>query len=480
MAHFSVQRAAEMDTKKNPKPDPDFGYRLKQRMADKGARLKDLAAATGKSVTAAHKWTRGGDIDLASLRLLAGYLEVNWVWLRYGNEAVQEVLTDYQDAAASATSTTQWAPGKALRQQIRTLARAVGWEWNIHSGCLLSTPDAAALFGRPVLTIDDLLRCTSPSDREHLQDGLADILTNDAVYEVDCRIDLPEGGKRWLAHRCQRITDASGQAIKVIGASMDISRRKQTETTLLEQRQQLELALSMAQMNVWELDLETWSFQADKSGLSEIQERLQQRFGGLFPVTFREVIGFVHPDDRNRIVRTLRNAQQTGIVDEVEFRLRARDRPLQWLKSRLRALPAEEGKRTRVIGITTEATEQKMLEERLASKRRRLELALEAAGLGEWELDLTSREVVCTDRTAQMLGFACAAELKTEADFLNMLHPEDREKIRKLRQDAQAKYQTTYRVLLHDGQVRHIREYAIFSSNRSGSFHKCFGAVAII
>jgi PAS domain-containing protein len=475
-----VQRVAEMETKKKPKTAPGFGWRLKQQMARKGVRLKDIAAATGKSIPAVHKWTRGGDIDHTALQLLARYLEVNWVWLRYGEEAVQEVLADYPVAEGAATPASQWAPGKALRQQIRTLARAVGWEWNIHTGCLFSTPEAVALFGRPVMTIDDLLRCTSPRDREHLQDGLAAILTNDAVYEVDCRIDLPEGGERWLAHRCQRITNAAGQAIKVIGASMDISRRKQTETVLLEQRQQLELALSMAQMNVWELDLETWAFQADKSGLPEIQERLQQRFGGPFPVTFREAIGFVHPDDRNRIVRTLRNAQQTGIVDEVEFRLLARGRPLQWLKSRLRALPAEEGKRTRVIGITAEATEQKMVEERLASKRRRLELALEAAGLGEWELDLASGEVHCTDRTAQMLGFDSAAELKTEADFLGVLHPADREKVRKLREDAQVKYQATYRVLLRDGQVRRIREYAIFSDNRSGSFHKCFGAVAII
>lgn len=469
-----------MDTKKIRKTAPGFGRRLKQRMADNGVRLKDIAAATGKSITAAHKWTRGGDIDLASLRLLAGYLEVNWVWLRYGNEAVQEVLADYQDADASATSTTEWAPGKVLRQQIRTLARAVGWEWNIHTGCLLSTPDAAALFGRPVMTIDDLLRCTSLSDRAHLQDGLAAILTNDAVYEVDCRIDLPEGGQRWLAHRCQRLADASGRAVKVIGASMDISRRKQAETALIEQRQQLELALSMARMNVWELDLETWAFQADKSGLPEIRERLQQRFGGPFPVTFREVIGFVYPDDRNRIVRTLRNAQLTGVVDEVEFRFLTGARPLHWLKSRLRALPAEGGKRTRVIGITTEVTGQKVLEERLVSDRRRLELALEAAGLGEWELDLASGEMRCTDRTAQMLGFASAGELKTEADFLGVLHPADREKVRKMREDALVKYQVTYRVLLPGGQVRHIREYAIFSSHLTGYFHKCYGAITIV
>lgn len=65
-----------------------FRERLRALMgAKQGATLAAIAEACGCSPQAVHKWLKGGDIGYVYLKRLASYFNVNWIWLRYGEQS---------------------------------------------------------------------------------------------------------------------------------------------------------------------------------------------------------------------------------------------------------------------------------------------------------------------------------------------------------------------------------------------------------
>ncbi len=60
-------------------------------MEERDLTFDHIGTCTGVSAQAAHKWTTGGDIQYKNLRRLADCLEVNWLWLRYGPEALKDI-----------------------------------------------------------------------------------------------------------------------------------------------------------------------------------------------------------------------------------------------------------------------------------------------------------------------------------------------------------------------------------------------------
>lgn len=66
---------------------------------------------------------------------------------------------------------------------------------------------------------------------------------------------------------------------------------------------------------------------------------------------------------------------------------------------------------------------------RLRAEEARAAAALEAGKMGVWDLDLRTHKVAANARLFELLDVS-PAELSTDADFLNRIHPSDRQKLR--------------------------------------------------
>jgi len=97
-------------------------------------------------------------------------------------------------------------------------------------------------------------------------------------------------------------------------------------------------------------------------------------------------------------------------------------------------------------------------ETELRETQERMELAANAAELGMWMWDIVRDEVWITDKGRALLGFAPLEKIDFNR-FRNRVHPEDRESVlraveKSLRTGAE--YESEYRAVLPDGQVRWI------------------------
>ena len=78
--------------------DGQFSTRLQELIHREKLSNKDVALALGVSQQAITNWIKTGGIDYENLRKLATHFQVNWIWLRYGPDALNDTINMANDA----------------------------------------------------------------------------------------------------------------------------------------------------------------------------------------------------------------------------------------------------------------------------------------------------------------------------------------------------------------------------------------------
>jgi PAS domain S-box-containing protein len=146
----------------------------------------------------------------------------------------------------------------------------------------------------------------------------------------------------------------------------DITNLKQTRQALLQNQQWLNLTMEGGRMGTWTHDLD---------GTNRViwSPELERIFGlepGQFPQTEQAFFEFVHPDDRERVAKAVRNAIEHRMAYDVEFRYTPRNGSERWMLGRGRGFYDDKGKPYRLAGLGWDITERKRLEESLADAAR--------------------------------------------------------------------------------------------------------------
>jgi diguanylate cyclase (GGDEF)-like protein/PAS domain S-box-containing protein len=97
----------------------------------------------------------------------------------------------------------------------------------------------------------------------------------------------------------------------------------------------------------------------------------------------------------------------------------------------------------------------------LRRSREALKTAQRIARLGSWELDVASGKIHVSDELREIFGLAPGQKDFCYADFLGVLHPEDRASFKKVVDETVehgGSFQHQHRLLLPDGGIRHLME----------------------
>ncbi|HEV2896619.1 MAG TPA: EAL domain-containing protein [Pseudaminobacter sp.] len=117
-------------------------------------------------------------------------------------------------------------------------------------------------------------------------------------------------------------------------------------------------------------------------------------------------------------------------------------------------------------------------ETQLKKLSRRLELALEASQIGVWEHDLETNDLVWDDRVNEIYGKPRDGAPRGYEDWAGSIHPDDLERATTDFDKAVStggRYSSDYRLVLPNGEIRHIRTRAIIY-NDSNETPKMIGA----
>ncbi len=261
-------------------------------------------------------------------------------------------------------------------------------------------------------------------------------------------------GRRYYDYIFVPVIGADGEVEAVAGTTRDITERKEAERQLREGQEQLDFALTAADLGQWTLDLTDHTVRRTL--------RHDQLFGYdvLLPEwTYEMFLQHVIADDRAAVDASFRKSVATGSAWTFECRIRRADGAERhlWFKARIRR--DAQGQVEQMLGIVGDSTDRWQAEERVRASEERRRLALDGAELGAWHIDPASR-VLTTDDRFRMI-FANTTEPMDYEQAFAAIHPEDRERVRAAmaaatRTQDPVPYAEEYRVIHPHGSVRWV------------------------
>ncbi|MFK7876098.1 MAG: EAL domain-containing protein [Paracoccaceae bacterium] len=170
----------------------------------------------------------------------------------------------------------------------------------------------------------------------------------------------------------------------------------------------------------------------------------------------------IHPDDRAALI-SLFEGQQSGEHQRIDIQYRHwhTDGHWIWILCRARVMELDKhGKPLRIVGTDVDISQKRQTDYDLRQTARKLQMAIDTAGLGIWEFDGETQKVLWDDRTLEMFGLVGDANERSDDLWGTYLHPEDREAAMAHAEYCvknNVDYRTDYRIIRPDGEVRHIR-----------------------
>ncbi|MEZ0167269.1 sensor histidine kinase [Microvirga sp. TS319] len=206
-----------------------------------------------------------------------------------------------------------------------------------------------------------------------------------------------------------------------------------------------------------------WSARAD--GSHDYFNRRWHEFTGLTPEQSEGDgwLNAVHPKDMPEVrVQWLRSIE-TGAPYEWEYRIRNAGGRYEWVLSRAVPIQALSGDTMRWFGTSTNIDAQKRAEEAVRRLETRYRLALEAADLGTWQIDLEKKQVLWDEGTCALYRILHDGSLNLPlSQVIDMIHPDDRDEVQARIAKAcdpqwDGHYESEYRAILPDGKLRWFR-----------------------
>jgi PAS domain S-box-containing protein len=254
-----------------------------------------------------------------------------------------------------------------------------GWvfEWDFTTGGLWVSNGVHDLLGiepDSIRRAEDWLERVHPDDRPG---SLADVMehfrtTDRSHFEREYRVRHTDGRWLYVSERSVVFRDEAGKLLKMVGGTIDVSSRVETREALTRsERRNKSLVVAIASA--------VWITDASGAVLPE-SVSLAEHTG--LPV--RQIVGWnwtdaVYPDDRERVIAAWNRSLASGELYDIEYRLRDASGEYRWTQNRAVAVRDSGGKIVEWVGISMDAHERRMAQDRLMEAKTVAEAARSAA-----------------------------------------------------------------------------------------------------
>ena len=170
----------------------------------------------------------------------------------------------------------------------------------------------------------------------------------------------------WETHRSLLIAGTVWTiALTIVLLALILQRalRRQAEIDLKQNEERLRLALDISGASAWEIGLKTGSF--------VINEKARSMFG-FTPdeeVDLQQLLGKVHPDDRESLRAEIDKTSNSHQDGHIEHRIVTGDGSIRWIAARGRVHLGKNGDSDRLMGVSLDITESKANDEEIRQQK---------------------------------------------------------------------------------------------------------------
>jgi two-component system, cell cycle sensor histidine kinase and response regulator CckA len=365
----------------------------------------------------------------------------------------QEQLKERADAA------------EVLRESERRLAEAervahVGWsEIDVITGRLTASHEALRIYGQPrsPAAFDGWQNADSiwissvhPEDRARLMEAHAVTLAGGPRLDTEYRIVRADGDVRTIHVEGDLTVAEDGRPLRLFTVMQDVTELRRAES---------ELRVSEARFRTF-VDHATDAFFLHDAigGILDVNQQACEALG----YTRDELIG-INPavfdaDLDHATLGAFAARLEAGEVVTIDTHHRRRDGIVFPVEVRVR--PFWVGGRRFAVSLARDVTERQKADEALRDSRERLRLAVEASGLGPWDWDIQTNQVVFSPEWKRQIGYADDEIPGRFEEWDQRVHPDDRSRVLRMLTEylegRAPQYAVEFRLRHKDGSYRWI------------------------
>ncbi|MEH2332662.1 PAS domain S-box protein [Nostoc sp.] len=359
----------------------------------------------------------------------------------------------------------------AITQQI---AHTGSWEFNLETKKHCWSIETFHIFGlnptQSEPTQAEFLQIIHPDDRDWMEAQLEQVMsttgyayTQITPFNVEYRIIRPDGSVRYIESKAEIAYDAQGQPVKLLGAVLDITQRKQTELEIIRSRDLLEAVYNESADALFLVDVETLL-------IADCNDRAVKLFQASSKAELINIEGNTlqkQPFTSDEIATFVEEINQQGFWSrEIEY-ITKQGKPF-WgnIAAKQITVAGTVMQLVRITDITArkhDEEEHKQAEIALRESEERLQLALEASGDGLWDWNILTREVYYSPRYLEMLGYRFDELSQDFSTWERLVHPDDLPWVEKILaahlKDSSAPYKFDYQLRTKSGECKWIANY---------------------
>ena len=383
-------------------------------------------------------------------------------WVRSIGEPIREDGTVVKLRGSVQDVTAQKRRERDLRETKRRLELTLEgtntgiWELNLETNELDWSETLQRLVGLDPGTFEgtyDAFRSrVHPNDIIRVESAFERAIENDELYQDEFRIRHEDGDWIWVGARARLVTDDDGTR-RMVGINYDITDRKRREREL----ERYETIVQAVGDPVYTLD---------PSGEIRFVNDAIESLVGYDPETLigSDVSKILPQRDLERarnVVQKLLGRDEP--YDTLETDFRTVDGDTVETETHIALLPAEEGGFAGTAGVVRDITDRKERERELERTTELLEQAQRLAGIGGWELDVSTDpyELTVTEQLQRLFDRDDPSEQERDlSDVIASYHPEDRPRVLSAVEDAVERgesYDLEVRMYTADGDERWMR-----------------------
>ncbi|MUM76437.1 diguanylate cyclase [Pseudodesulfovibrio sp. F-1] len=362
--------------------------------------------------------------------------------------------------------------------EAQTLAHLGSWEMDFTTKEVRWSDETYRIFGLDrnsyVPTMDAIWDLVHPEDRESAERAFGAAMAEGAGYSLTHRIVRQDGSVGHVLARGSFTIGKDRSPASAMGTLLDITPLKETESALRTREQTLHAMSDASHDAIIMVDGEDtilfWNRAATKLFGHTEQEAIGRK---LHPMVSLEADAAAARHSFQRFART-GSGQAVGTVRE--FTAVRKDGTTFPVERSVSAFELDG--QWHAVGILRDITRRIEAREKLESYARRIALASEAGGVGVWEWNPLTDELIWDARMRQIYAIKPGEFSGLYRAWASRVHPEDlpgaEDALTTLRSQG-GDWRHEFRILLPDGGLRHIRVAARARKDKNGQVTSIIG-----
>jgi PAS domain S-box-containing protein len=339
-------------------------------------------------------------------------------------EALRKAHDELEMRVQERTAELQQA-NEALRERELSLNLALQvaqlghWDWHIPSGRIVCSDEIYRMFGvQPEQfqsTYEHFFEFVHPSDRESLRTKIQVALLESRPLDTEFRIFTTAGQERILRCRAASFKDQTGEPLRMIGTTQDITEHREADRQMRERAKIIDSTTDSV-------------VKTNRDGIVTMWNRGSER---IFGYTSEEMIGqpisTIYPEqEQGRLAEIIETLSRGEEIATTEVTCVHKNGSLVELALSVLPLKDDSGNVIDFVGISKDISDRKKAQEALLKSENRYRTVIENAGEGIVVVQdgmlrfVNSRHTSVTGRSQ---------EESMSRPFIEFVHPDDRQRV---------------------------------------------------